>query len=99
MLSLFLHPNYLIKEIATKALNSKTCFVEKPLGKNAAESKQMTDCAMKNNKVLYTGFNHRFHPAILKAKEFVSTKEIGTFYIFMGIMVMEVEKEWKTNGE
>ena len=71
-------PNYLIKEIALKALNSgKHVLSEKPLGKNVFESREMTECAVKNNKILYTGFNHRFHPSILKAKELIDKKIIG----------------------
>tara|TARA_B110000003_G_scaffold72284_1_gene73664 strand:+ start:3579 stop:4562 length:984 start_codon:yes stop_codon:yes gene_type:complete len=71
-------PNYLIKEIALKALNGgKHVLSEKPLGKNVLESKEMTECAIKNNKILYTGFNHRFHPSILKAKELIDKKIIG----------------------
>ena len=71
-------PNYLIKKIAIEALNSgKHVLSEKPLGKNVAESKEMTECANKNNKILYTGFNHRFHPSILKAKDLVDNNKIG----------------------
>ena len=97
-------PNYLIKKIATKALNSKKHVLsEKPLGKNAAESKQMTDCALKNNKILYTGFNHRFHPAILKAKELVSAKEIGDILHIHGHYGhggrKGMENEWRMNPD
>ena len=71
-------PNYLIKKIAIEALNSgKHVLSEKPLGKNVAESKEMTECANKNSKILYTGFNHRFHPSILKAKDLIDNDKIG----------------------
>lgn len=95
-------PNYLIKEIALKALNSKKHVLsEKPLGKNSAESKEMTDCAMKNNKVLYTGFNHRFHPAIFKAKELVQSQQIGDILHIHGHYGhggrKGMEKEWRMN--
>ena len=71
-------PNYLIKKIAIKALNSgKHVLSEKPLGKNVGESKEMMECANRNNKVLYTGFNHRFHPSVLKAKELIDKNMIG----------------------
>ena len=76
----------------------KHVLSENYLGKNAAESKQMTDCALKNNKILYTGFNHRFHPAILKAKELVSSKEIGTLHIRRHYG-HGGRRGWKTNGE
>jgi len=93
-------PNYLIKEIAMKALNSKKHVLsEKPLGKNVAESKEITDCANKNNKILYTGFNHRFHPSVLKAKELIDNNRIGDIIHIHGHYGhggrKEMEKEWR----
>jgi predicted dehydrogenase len=93
-------PNYLIKEIAIKALSSgKHVLSEKPLGKNATESKEMTECASKNNKILYTGFNHRFHPSILKAKELIDSNKIGDILHVHGHYGHGgrpgMEKEWR----
>jgi len=93
-------PNYLIKTIAIQALNSgKHVLSEKPLGKNVEESKEITDCANKNNKVLYTGFNHRFHPAILKAKELIDHNRIGDILHIHGHYGhggrKGMEKEWR----
>ena len=93
-------PNYLIKEIAIKALNSKKHVLsEKPLGKNVVESKEMTECANKNNKILYTGFNHRFHPSILKAKELIDSSIIGDILHIHGHYGHGgrpgMEKEWR----
>ena len=97
-------PNYLIKEIAIKALNSnKHVLSEKPLGKNAAESKEMTECANKNNKILYTGFNHRFHPSILKAKDLINSNKIGDILHIHGHYGHGgrpgMEKEWRMNPD
>ena len=97
-------PNYLIKEIAIKALNSnKHVLSEKPLGKNAAESKEMTECANKNNKILYTGFNHRFHPSILKAKDLIDSNKIGDILHIHGHYGHGgrpgMEKEWRMNPD
>ena len=93
-------PNYLIKKIAIEALNSgKHVLSEKPLGKNVAESKEMTECANKNNKILYTGFNHRFHPSILKAKDLVDNNKIGHILHIHGHYGHGgrpgMEKEWR----
>tara|TARA_Y100000590_G_scaffold468558_1_gene651712 strand:+ start:2777 stop:3757 length:981 start_codon:yes stop_codon:yes gene_type:complete len=93
-------PNYLIKKIAIKALNNgKHVLSEKPLGKNFAESKEMTECAKKNNKILYTGFNHRFHPSILKAKELIDSNVIGDILHIHGHYGHGgrpgMEKEWR----
>ena len=97
-------PNYLIKEIALNALNSgKHVLSEKPLGKNVSESKEMTECAIKNNKILYTGFNHRFHPSILKAKELIDKKMIGDILHIHGHYGHGgrpgMENEWRMNPE
>ena len=71
-------PNFMIKEIALNALrNKKHVISEKPLGKNSKESKIIQDCAIKNKRILYTGFNHRFHPSIIKAKKIIDKNTIG----------------------
>ena len=71
-------PNFMIKEIALHALNNKKHVLsEKPLGKNSIESKKMHKCAIKNKRILYTGFNHRFHPSIIKAKKLIDKNSIG----------------------
>ena len=93
-------PNYLIKKIAIKALNSgKHVLSEKPLGKNVFESKEMMECANKNNKILYTGFNHRFHPSILKAKKLIDTNLLGDVLHIHGHYGHGgrpgMEKEWR----
>lgn len=52
-------------------------LVEKPLGLNDIESLNMVKLAKQNNLVLKTGFNHRFHPSILKAKNLLEQGLIG----------------------
>jgi len=93
-------PNYLIKKIAIEALNSgKHVLSEKPLGKNVAESKEIIECANKNSKILYTGFNHRFHPSILKAKDLIDNDKIGNILHIHGHYGHGgrpgMEKEWR----
>ena len=55
----------------------KHVLCEKPLGRNAEEARQMVDAAASAGVVLKTGFNHRYHPALLKAKELVDAERIG----------------------
>jgi len=70
--------NKYILPIAVKMLKSKKHILcEKPLGKNANESKKIIELAEKNKLILKTGFNHRFHPAIMKAKSIVDSGQIG----------------------
>ena len=97
-------PNYLIKEIALKALNNgKHVLSEKPLGKNVAESKELTEFAIRKNKILYTGFNHRFHPSVIKAKELIDKRMIGDILHIHGHYGHGgrpgMENEWRMNPE
>lgn len=64
----------IIKAVAAKGLH---CFSEKPLGRNATESEEMIAACEENGVILKTGFNHRFHPAIEKAKELLDSGSVG----------------------
>ena len=64
--------------IAVKMIeNENHVLCEKPLGRNAKESKSILVAAEKSRKKIKTGFNHRFHPAMLKDKSLLENKEIG----------------------
>ena len=64
--------------IAIEMLKSgKHVLCEKPLGKNFEESDQILSVAKQSGKILKTGFNHRFHGAIMKVKELIDGNEIG----------------------
>lgn len=93
-------PNYLIKEIAIKSLkNKKHVLSEKPLGRNSSESQEIYDCAKQNDRIIYTGFNHRFHPAVLKAKQIHNQGLIGDIIHIHGHYGhggrKGMEKEWR----
>jgi len=65
-------------DIGLKMVKSrKHILCEKPLGRNAKESKKIIIVAKENNKIIKTGFNHRFHPAIIKAKNLIKDQSIG----------------------
>jgi len=90
--------------IADKMLASnKHILCEKPLGRNADESNSILAAAEKSGKIIKTGFNHRFHPAIMKTKRLLENKEIGkiinirTRYGHGGRPGME--KEWRCSKE
>ena len=55
-------------------------LAEKPLGRNAAEAQDIVNFAQQQGVILKTGFNHRFHPAIWKAKELVDSNKIGSIF-------------------
>jgi predicted dehydrogenase len=97
-------PNKFILPIATEAIKfKKIIFTEKPLGRNSAESKKIILLAKKNQVFLWVGFNHRFHAAILKAKEIMDRGGIGKImfirsrYGYGGRKGME--KEWRFNQD
>lgn len=68
----------ILPKIVLEALkNNKHVLAEKPLGNNAKEAKQLFLQAKKSKRILKVGFNHRFHPALLKAHEMVVKNAIG----------------------
>ncbi len=70
--------NNAIPEVATAALQAgKHVLVEKPAGRNPEEIQALKIVAEKSAKVLGVGFNHRFHPALQKAKTMIDAGAIG----------------------
>jgi len=55
----------------------KHVLCEKPLGRNASESKLMVEAARERGVKLKTGFNHRHHPGIARARQLVAEGQIG----------------------
>jgi len=97
-------PNKYLLPICTYALEQSIhVLCEKPLGRNAREARELVDKAQQSKAVLKTGFNHRHHPAIWKAKQLADAKAIGT------IMCMRCryghggrfgyEKEWRAKKD
>ena len=73
--------NKYLMPISVAALaNGKHVLVEKPPGRNPAESRQIVKAAARNNKRLKVGFNHRYHPAYIKLAELLNADEIGQVY-------------------
>ena len=68
-----------LAEITVDAIkNGKHVLVEKPAARNLKELGKILNAHKKNKKVkVKVGFNHRFHPAIQKAKEIILTGDIG----------------------
>jgi predicted dehydrogenase len=83
--------------------NKKHVLCEKPLGRNIDEAESMVSSAKQNGVILKTGFNHRCHPAIAKAKQLAEKGEIGK------LMILRCryghggrpgyEKEWRASRE
>jgi predicted dehydrogenase len=97
-------PNIFLKDISIAALESgKHVLCEKPLGRNAGEAEAMWRAAQRAGRILKTGFNHRHHPAVWKAKGLVEEGELGELYLIRCIYGHGgrpgYEKEWRANRE
>ena len=97
-------PNKFLKPISIAALkNGKHVLCEKPLGQNTKESRDILQAARDSRVILKTGFNHRHHPAIFKAKQLVNHGEIGNIYYIRCIYGhggrAGYEKEWRADKD
>jgi predicted dehydrogenase len=83
--------------------NGKHVLCEKPLGRNIEEASDIVKAARENGGVLKTGFNHRHHSAIFKAKSMVNDGKIGNVYYIRCIYGhggrSGYEKEWRADKD
>ncbi len=71
-------PNFLHHEIAMAAIAAGTPFwIEKPMGVNASQSREIAEAAAAAGLVTATGFNYRHQPAIAHARELVRSGRLG----------------------
>ncbi len=74
-------PNDMHLEIAvTAAANGKMVMCEKPLGRNAAESKKMVDAVEKANVANMVWYNYRRVPAVTMAKQLIEEGKLGKIF-------------------
>ena len=75
-------PNHLKKECVKYASeNSLNIFLDKPLGRNYNEAKEIFSSAEKNGIQLMVGSNYRYHPNVLKIKELYDEGRIGNAHL------------------
>lgn len=97
-------PNKFNAGIAVAALE-RGCHVlcEKPLGRNAREAERLNRAAAGRRRILKTGFNHRHHPALRKARALVEAGGLGPLYYIRGVYGHGgrpgYENEWRANPE
>jgi predicted dehydrogenase len=71
-------PPHLHAEMCTEALNAgKHVLCEKPLATAPEECQGILDAGEKSGRFVATGFNYRFYPSILKAKQLLDDGTIG----------------------
>jgi predicted dehydrogenase len=89
-----------LADVALAALNAgKHVLIEKPGGRSAAELDAITHLAKARNLVAKVGFNHRFHPAFVRAKELIASGDLGPVMFIRGAYGHGgrpgYEKEWR----
>jgi predicted dehydrogenase len=89
-----------LSAIAVACLEAgKHALVEKPGGRNLAEVRAVADAATATGRVAKVGYNHRFHPALLKAREIVDRGGLGPLMFIRGRYGHGgrpgYEKEWR----
>lgn len=72
-------PNFLHHEVALAAAAAgKPFWIEKPMGRSAAESSEIARAAAGAGVVTSVGFNYRHAPAVARARELVRSGALGT---------------------
>jgi predicted dehydrogenase len=70
--------NEFLAQVATHAIQcGKHVLVEKPAAQKVEELEVVVAAAKKRGVCVRVGFNHRFHPAILKAREIFESGALG----------------------
>ena len=94
--------NSQLAEIAAAALDAgKHVLIEKPAARNVAELDDVITAEKRSGKLARVGFNHRYHPALRKAKEIVDSGALGEMMFVRGRYGhggrIGYEKEWRAN--
>ena len=82
--------------------NSKHVLVEKPLlAPDPGHLQALSDMAEKSGVALYTAYNHRFEPNLVKLKELLDGGELGEVYtirLFYGNAMSTRQSPWRDSG-
>jgi predicted dehydrogenase len=79
----------------------KHVLVEKPAARSAVELRPVAAAAKSAGVTVRVGFNHRFHPALLKARELVDAGAVGPLMFVRGRYGhggrVGYDREWRAN--
>ncbi len=80
-------PNVFSPDLCIKSLDlGKHVFCEKPPGRTLKDIQLIIEAELRNPTCrLMFGFNHRFHPAVVKAKNIVESGRLGKILTLRGI--------------
>jgi predicted dehydrogenase len=95
-------PHDLLATITLAAVEAgKHVLVEKPAARNSAELLPVVEAARKRQVVVKVGFNHRFHPAMQQAREYIDRGALGELMFVRGRYGhggrVGYDKEWRAN--
>lgn len=96
--------NDALAPVAGAALDAgKHVLIEKPAGRSAPEVASLMEAAGRANRRVRVGFNHRYHPAIRKARELVDAGALGQLMFVRARYGhggrLGYEQEWRANPE
>jgi predicted dehydrogenase len=81
----------------------KHVLVEKPGARSAAELRPVAEAAKAAGVTVRVGFNHRFHPALRKARELVDAGAVGPLMFVRGRYGhggrVGYDREWRANRQ
>ena len=76
-------------------------IVEKPAARTVVELDRIKTAAGREQKLVRVGFNHRYHPALLKAKEIIDSEALGPLMFVRGRYGhggrLGYEREWRAD--
>lgn len=96
--------NHMLAEISRVAVErGKHVLVEKPASRNIIELEAVMDAAKQSGRLVRVGFNHRYHPAMRKAREIVDSGSLGEMMFVRGRYGhggrLGYENEWRADPE
>ena len=91
-----------LSEVATGAIEAgKHVLVEKPAARSVAEIDAVMEAARRHRRLVRVGFNHRYHPALQRARQLVDAHAIGELMFVRGRYGhggrLGYEKEWRAD--
>lgn len=93
-------PHNLSASITIGAIQAgRHVLVEKPGARSAAELAPVLEAAKRHRRLVKVGFNHRFHPAVMKARELIDSAALGPLLYIRGRYGhggrLRYESEWR----
>lgn len=96
--------NEALTPVSIAALGAgKHVLVEKPAARSLAELDRLDRAARETHRLVRVGFNHRYHPAMQKARELVDSGALGPLMFLRGRYGhggrVGYDAEWRANPE